>query len=523
MRTLNGLIIAALVACTFSVSNANAALCGASQCAKICTPAPRKSCWHTVTKTKTRVVYDTVTETKKKTVYDTVCEEKTVNDVKRIAEIRFRTEEFEYERPVYESVSSEVPYTVHRTVYDTVTKEVPYVSYVPSYEQRTRSVPYTTCRKITETLYRSKTCCVPRQIPYTKTVRVMTGRWETRVVDVPGKLRKQVTREPGCWQWDPCKCRCVFVLGAKTIEEVRGCPKTVCKRVWVPCMKEKEVCGTTTVYDTHIVKVPYKCTREIPEVCTKEVEYTVCKMYPVTKTERVCYKVAKQVAEERTRTETQVVQKMVKEKGERKVPYTHWIEIPLTRKVTESKPVARQVEYTVKKCVPRTEEYQICVRVFAPLPCSKAKCESATNSDSAENLAMSSTPPTRLRDGDFVIGLESTSNAGPIDSRPAFAARQARSHFESGLTSFWQGQYEEALVEFDSATKAAPSQAKYAYFHALALYGAGREADALTVVAAAVELEQDTRSLNWGRMMERVQGNPRLWIESARKRMTSEA
>jgi hypothetical protein len=81
--------------------------------------------------------------------------------------------------------------------------------------------------------------------------------------------------------------------------------------------------------------------------------------------------------------------------------------------------------------------------------------------------------------------------------------------------------YAEAVTSFSAATSAAPADAKYAYFHALALYSAGKKAEAEAQVTIAAELEAAAPVANWGRAMERVQGEARMWVEAARAKLNA--
>jgi tetratricopeptide (TPR) repeat protein len=64
-----------------------------------------------------------------------------------------------------------------------------------------------------------------------------------------------------------------------------------------------------------------------------------------------------------------------------------------------------------------------------------------------------------------------------------------------GLALVRQGKKGAALAEFAAASKAAPTEARYAYLHALALHDAGRRAEAVRVLAGASRRSGDREVL----------------------------
>jgi hypothetical protein len=89
--------------------------------------------------------------------------------------------------------------------------------------------------------------------------------------------------------------------------------------------------------------------------------------------------------------------------------------------------------------------------------------------------------------------------------------------FEQGLSAYRGGSLNEAVRQFEEASSAEPNNALYHYYRALAqhdMYGAEAAGDAL---AQAVEAERREPVKGWGKLMERVQGRNRLWIEKARR------
>jgi hypothetical protein len=95
--------------------------------------------------------------------------------------------------------------------------------------------------------------------------------------------------------------------------------------------------------------------------------------------------------------------------------------------------------------------------------------------------------------------------------------KDGSSQFNKGLTEFRQGKPKEALGAFETAANAEPENALYHYYRAMAMFDvAGAEA-AQDALQQAVELETRQPIKNWGRLMERVQGRSRVWVETARR------
>ena len=89
--------------------------------------------------------------------------------------------------------------------------------------------------------------------------------------------------------------------------------------------------------------------------------------------------------------------------------------------------------------------------------------------------------------------------------------------FISGTRLYHQGAYDAAAKEFATAAELVPTKAKYVYFQALATYQKGDVEAAAALVKNAVQIEEANPGENWGRMMERVQGPHRLWVEEVRR------
>jgi Flp pilus assembly protein TadD len=98
------------------------------------------------------------------------------------------------------------------------------------------------------------------------------------------------------------------------------------------------------------------------------------------------------------------------------------------------------------------------------------------------------------------------------DANPEEASRA----FISGLSHLFSKQSDEAIDQFRAARNADTANPKYAYFLALAQRQAGQTVQADGSLAEAIQLELVTPVSQWGRLMQRVQGNDRLWVEKAR-------
>jgi hypothetical protein len=235
----------------------------------------------------TRLVKDVVYEQKQYTCYKTVCEkvveQKEVDCVRYEKEQCYREVEYTVCKPVWETRSRTVNYTVCKPVYETRTKEIPYTVCKPVYETREREI----CR----------TVCKP--VHFTKTVKVCRGHWETERCEIPGPVVTKCVREPGCWESDCSGRRCYRPGPVKKIQ-VQCPPRTVCKKVWVPEICEKEVACVRYERETIVDKQCYKVCKMVREQRVKTCCYKVCKMVPEQRVKT--YQVCKMVPEQRVRT-----------------------------------------------------------------------------------------------------------------------------------------------------------------------------------------------------------------------------
>jgi hypothetical protein len=458
---------------------------------------------HIEMRTVTRTVYEMVEETKHKTVYDIISKQQEVHDVRRVPVVQYVTQEYTYNRPVMQTLTREVPYTICRPVYETHSRDVQYMTYHPVTETRTRTVSHTVYHPVQETRTRTVYHSVPRKICYTKTIKVHSGRWETCVQECPkGSEQKGVQK-----------------------------PDRVCKRVWVPHVEEREVTCSKIVYDQRAKVVPYTVTRTIPEVQTRDIEYTVSRMVPMCNTRTVYYQVARMIPEQHTRTVAYSVTQMVPETGTRTVPVTTYREIPTCRTITVPQQVPRTVCYTVKRCVPRTECVQVPVRVCRPAgkgSCQKGEsCQKGDMLDDIFDPTVPEPPGVPADPGTPAEPIEPEEEPEPSTTAMRLASltesyddtQSAAHRFVTGLDLYRSAKHRAALAEFAAAVNADPDNAKYVYFCALAQRQLGLHDLAESSVARAVHLEQAAPVANWGRVMERVQGPSRLWLEDARRQV----
>lgn len=544
LRHARFLIAACLVLTT--TGQAFAGLCGLAgkilrnHSLRACAPASdcEYEC-HTVMRTMTRTVYETVNETCYKTVYDVTYENRVIPGVERIPEVHYEERPYTYQRPLIEYQTKQVPYTFSYPVYENITRDVHYVTHVPTYETRTTHVPYTTYHPVTETHTRLEHYTVPRTVHYTETIPVHGGRWEKRIEECPGPVIEKCVQEPGCWKWDPCCCRCIYVPGPCKRVQVQCPPIKTCRRVWVPTVDHRTVERTKVVYEARSRQVPYTTTRMVPQAHTREVTFTVTRMMPVTQSRTVSYTLTKMKTEKRVRTVVYPVQRSVPETGTQRVAVTTYREVPTSSTITIPRSIPRTVAYMVTKCVPRVETYQVPVRVCVPIP--KCTCEVSCGCDTActcdsvpaapgdvlpaapsvPSVPDYELPPVPEKQSapsspSDVPDVEQTAvKLASLDER-AEELPEASLLFTRGLGQFRTGDYGAAMTSFQAAWDTSDATPKYAYFLALAQRRAGQEALAATTLARAVELEGRHGFDEWGRSMQRIQGADRLWLEAAR-------
>jgi hypothetical protein len=104
-----------------------------------------------------------------------------------------------------------------------------------------------------------------------------------------------------------------------------------------------------------------------------------------------------------------------------------------------------------------------------------------------------------------------------LTSTQGAAQQDGSGDFARGLRSYREGNMSAASEAFSSATSAEPTNALYQYYQALVTYNQYGADAANQSLAQAIDMERQAPVKNWGRMMERVQGPARLWIEQARR------
>jgi hypothetical protein len=484
--------------------------------------------------------YETYTQTYTKAFYRPVHEMQsrvvTYNTFHTYYETLTQVVPYTVVRPVYETRSAVHSYTVYRTHYDTVTQPVAYTVYRPTYETHSRPVPYTVCR----------------QVPYKETVPIHSGCWKTVTEERPGPVVTKCIREPGCWEWDPCACRSVYKPGAVRRVEVQCPPVKTCRKVWVPRVDYKEVTRHHTVYETHYKTVPYTVCRQVPEVRHTTRTYTVCRMIPQVVTKPYTYTAVRYVPETHTRvvpytvarvvprthsytvnypvvrlvpdyqtyTVPYTVCRMVPRTSVRKVSYTTWQTIPHTKTICVPRVIPRQVPYTVTRCVPRVTYKRVPVKICVPV----TDCEcSAPPAHDGHDYGYG--PSAQLMPSPVAEPAADEEKPAPVkivSMQKKAGAAAARELFASGVKLFHQGAYEAAAREFAAAAELSPIAARHLYFQALATYQLGDREAAESLAKHAVALEKSHPGESWGRMMERVQGPHRIWLEDARRRYQSE-
>jgi hypothetical protein len=89
------------------------------------------------------------------------------------------------------------------------------------------------------------------------------------------------------------------------------------------------------------------------------------------------------------------------------------------------------------------------------------------------------------------------------------------------MQAFRRNEHQSAIAELDAGFKLLPHDARFLYFKALALWRMGERQQAQTALEAAVKLESEHPVKNYGRLMERIQGAPRVWLEKQRRRLST--
>jgi hypothetical protein len=285
--------------------------------------------------------------------------------------------------------------------------------------------------------------------------------------------------------------------------------------------------------EVHSRPYTYTVTRVVPATYTRVVPYTVARAVPQVHSQTVYYQVARPVVEYQTYTVPYTVCRMIPKTAVQKVSYTTWQTIPYTTTICVPHTVSKQVPYKVSRCVPKVTYRKVCVRICCPVtscgctpPAGASDTAPAYEGEESYEAAPPADPPTAMQ------GIPYYGAAAPLapqaeEPKPEPVmivtmqkkadAEAANDLFLSGLKLHQDGAFDAAAREFGAAAELAPTKAKYLYFQALATYQKGDFNSAGELVKSAVRVEQENPGESWGRMMERIQGPHRLWLEDARR------
>ena len=132
--------------------------------------------------------------------------------------------------------------------------------------------------------------------------------------------------------------------------------------------------------------------------------------------------------------------------------------------------------------------------------------------------------PTPIEDAQPSVEPQATTPApeGQAGLQVAYRSRpmsdlSADQLFADGLRSYWSSKFENAAYKFSQAAKKDGENAMYLYMQALAERRDGEPEDAEATLAAAVQLDTTHPCGNWSRIMQRIQGGDRVWLEAGRK------
>ena len=302
------------------VSSAHAGLLG---CCSRCAPARTAPCAGAESVPmveKTICVPEWVTETRKCTVCEYVREEKevkvtvmvpkTVEEIVKVCQmvVEKKTVDVKVCKPVTKQVTKEV--TVCVPVW--VEKEQKVCVMVPVTE--TKKGVRKVCKVVSE-----KQMC---------TVKKDCGHWDTQMIEEPCRHLLHRCRR-SCGGCDPCCDPCAPAT------------RTVCKKIWVPDVKEEQV--EVTVCKTQIVEEPYECTVTVCKPQEKLIKVKCCEMQQ----------------KQETRTCTVCCYETVVEKRECTVCVPRMVEKKC--QVTKCVPEEQVRKYTV--CVPKQVEKEVQVKV----------------------------------------------------------------------------------------------------------------------------------------------------------------
>jgi hypothetical protein len=111
---------------------------------------------------------------------------------------------------------------------------------------------------------------------------------------------------------------------------------------------------------------------------------------------------------------------------------------------------------------------------------------------------------------------ESTAN-GPMLFRSVLHEQSVNPTFAQGWQAYRSGNYGEALETLSDVAASDPRNAAAHYGLALAQLEHGDQSSADSTLARAAAIETEQPVAGFGRLMERVQGQRRVWLEAARQ------
>jgi hypothetical protein len=130
--------------------------------------------------------------------------------------------------------------------------------------------------------------------------------------------------------------------------------------------------------------------------------------------------------------------------------------------------------------------------------------------DNRNFVSLSQSPPAGAREADTRRG---SSVGNRIDVR-GLKPEAAPELFWTGYKLFWQRDYHTAWQQFDAAVRVRATDARFWYYKALTerILGDAEAAEASRQQGARLEARSGSQAEDLGKALERVQGEPRLWL-----------
>lgn len=280
-----------------------------------------------------------------------------VTETRTVKTCEYKTEERQREVTTYKRVAET------KMVKKTVCDMVP--------ETRTKTCTYTVRKPVWQDVTEQYSVCVPVWTEVEKTCTVMVPHQETRTGTrtvckrVPVTETKIVCVDKGCWQKQmveiPCRRKPAHRAGCGCDSCCDPCEvptRTVCRRVWVPNIVQKELQRTRCKIVTEQVPCQYTVTVCKPETRTEMVKVCSYKTELRTRTVKRCHYELEQKTRELTYTAC------VAKSREVEVPVTTYKCVPetSTQTYTVCVPVEGEKEIQVRVCkmVPKTVKVPVC-------------------------------------------------------------------------------------------------------------------------------------------------------------------